>query len=432
MLQNQKFSIVDIETTGGRRKEHRITEIAIINVDHGVVTERFESLVNPERSIPSYIEKLTGIHNDMVLAAPKFYQLAKKIVTLTEGRILVGHNVFFDYHFLRHEFSELGFTFKRPTLCTVRLARQLLPGHESYSLGKLCSDLGIAIENRHRAMGDAQGCFEVLKVLSQKQPSVETSALPSGLAPKDIEALPSTPGVYFFKGQNDQLLYVGKSVNIQKRVKSHFSSNLKKRKYLELKGQVEKIDYQEMGSELSALLWECHIIKTKRPRYNVSLRRKRLLYALELRENAAGEQEIALVRRNPNENYHFAFSRKGSAKSTLNKLYQKILGVEKDAIDFEKVKNQLIDLMGLKEYNQKVSELYHQRILPCQNFQVSLPGRKKGEQCTIEVLSSYPVKMIFQSEKQREEYPLFIHQDLKRILHGHIIKYQIPIEELHE
>ena len=118
--------------------------------------------------IPFYITKLTGINNKMVANAPKFYEVAKTIAELTSGRTFVAHNVKFDYGFVREEFARLGYNFNRKTICTVQLSRKLLPGHSSYSLGKLCCDLNIEIKERHRASGDALATVKLFEILLQK------------------------------------------------------------------------------------------------------------------------------------------------------------------------------------------------------------------------------------------------------------------------
>src|SRR5690606_25530615 len=139
------YAIVDIETTGGSSRIEKITEIAVIQHDGSNITDEFVTLVNPERNIPYYITSLTGITNEMVADAPRFFEVAKKIIELTEGRIFVAHNVRFDYSFIREEFKSLGYNYKRNLLDTVALGRKLLPGHRSYSLGNICRDLGIEI-----------------------------------------------------------------------------------------------------------------------------------------------------------------------------------------------------------------------------------------------------------------------------------------------
>lgn len=162
------FAIIDIETTGNSYKNGKITEIAIIQHNGTEVTGTFSTLIHPETDIPYFITKLTGINNKMVESAPKFYEIAKRIVEMTAGRIFVAHNVGFDYRFIKEEFSRLGYNYNCKTMCTVKLARKLLPGHSSYSLGKLCSGLDIEINGRHRAEGDALATVKLFEILLEK------------------------------------------------------------------------------------------------------------------------------------------------------------------------------------------------------------------------------------------------------------------------
>ena len=162
------FSIIDIETTGQSAQAGRITEIAIY-VHNGVkVIDSFVSLVNPECHIPYFITKLTGIDNLMVVDAPKFYEIAKRIIEITQGTTFVAHNASFDYRFVQQEYLRLGYEYKRKTMCTVKLSRKYLPGHASYSLGKLCEDLKILIDGRHRASGDALATVKLFEIILQK------------------------------------------------------------------------------------------------------------------------------------------------------------------------------------------------------------------------------------------------------------------------
>jgi DNA polymerase-3 subunit epsilon len=162
------FSIIDIETTGTSYKYGKITEIALYQHNGQEVTDSYSTFINPEMDIPYFITELTGIDNSMVSNAPKFYEVAKTIVEMTMGRTFVAHNASFDYKFIQEEFNNLGFTYNRKTLCTVKLSRRLLPGHPSYSLGKLCSDLGIEINGRHRAAGDALATVKLFEILLKK------------------------------------------------------------------------------------------------------------------------------------------------------------------------------------------------------------------------------------------------------------------------
>jgi len=162
------FAIIDIETTGNHYKYGNITEIAVYQHNGQKVTNSYSTLINPEIDIPYFITKLTGINNAMIKDAPKFYEVAKTVNDLTEGRIFVAHNVQFDYRFIKEEYARLGFDYHRKTLCTVKLSRKLLPGHPSYSLGRLCSDLGISIKGRHRAAGDAFATVKLFEILLER------------------------------------------------------------------------------------------------------------------------------------------------------------------------------------------------------------------------------------------------------------------------
>jgi len=162
------FSIIDIETTGHSYKYGKITEIAIYQHNGQKITDSYSTLINPEMDIPYFITELTGIDNNMTKNAPKFYEVAKTIVEMTTGSTFVAHNASFDYKFIREEFARLGYDYNRKTMCTVKLSRKLLPGHSSYSLGKLCSDLGIEINGRHRAAGDALATAKLFDILLEK------------------------------------------------------------------------------------------------------------------------------------------------------------------------------------------------------------------------------------------------------------------------
>ena len=162
------FAIIDIETTGNSYKYGKITEIAIYHHNGYEITDSFQTLIYPEMDIPFFITQLTGIDNQMVRNSPRFYEIARKIVEMTAGRTFVAHNVQFDYKFVKEEFKRLGYDFNSKTLCTVKLARKLLPGHGSYSLGKICADLGIEINGRHRAAGDALATVKLFEILLKK------------------------------------------------------------------------------------------------------------------------------------------------------------------------------------------------------------------------------------------------------------------------
>ncbi|MDJ1499793.1 exonuclease domain-containing protein [Xanthocytophaga agilis] len=284
------YAIVDIETTGGQPDRDRITEIAIVLHNGKEIVERYETLVNPGRSIPYEITQLTGISNEMVRDAPPFYEVARKIVELTEGAVFVAHNVRFDYSFIKSAFKDLGYNYQRKTLCTVRMSRKSFPGLPSYSLGKLCQSLGVTIENRHRAMGDAEATAEVFgMIMNQHQITATTSAdvedwlslevksqtLPPRITREQVLALPEDTGVYYFHDEHGKVMYVGKSINIRKRIIQHFQIDYKSRKSIEFKNNIASITYELTGSELVALLYESDEIKKIKPRFNTQQKRSR-------------------------------------------------------------------------------------------------------------------------------------------------------------
>lgn len=283
------YAIIDIETTGGNPKRDKITEIAVVLHDGCRVVREFCTLVNPECRIPHHISSLTGITNEMVAGAPKFYEIAKEIVEITKDAVFVAHNVSFDYGFVRSEFQRLGYDYKREQLCTVRLSRKIIPGHRSYSLGNLCRDLNICINGRHRAGGDAAATAVLFDILLEKESQNQTSYIlnsssigrfyhPS-LNPEKVKNLPEEPGVYYMYNENAELIYIGKSKNIKNRVLSHFS-NKSTSKALKMQTQIADVDCETTGSELIALLKESFEIKKHKPLYNKRQRRSMFRYEL--------------------------------------------------------------------------------------------------------------------------------------------------------
>lgn len=295
-----KYSIVDIETNGG----DKITEISILVLENGTIVDEFTSLVNPETTIPSFITNLTGITQPMVANAPKFYEIAKKVYEITEDTIFVAHNVNFDYSIISKEFKELGFSFKRRKLCTVRLSRKLLPNKKSYSLGNLCASEGIVINDRHRAKGDAEATVILFKKLlaidaenesdiiqSFLNPRSRQATLPPLLAKETFESLPEKPGVYYFKNEANEIIYVGKANQIKQRVLSHFYD--KKKKEIAMCMETAHISCTETGSELLALLLESSEIKKHYPKYNRAQRRSKESFALFSYEDRNGILHLA-------------------------------------------------------------------------------------------------------------------------------------------
>lgn len=269
------YAIVDIETTGGSPLYEKITEVAIFIHDGQKIVDEFVTLINPERTIPYYITGLTGITNEMVADAPKFYEVAKKIVEITKDKIFVAHNASFDYNFIKTEFRNLGYTFQREQLCTVKLSRKLIPGKRSYSLGNICNEVGISINDRHRAAGDALATVKLFEILLQIKKSRDGTALNGSdfglLHPSlnidKVNNLPEETGVYYFYNDKNDIIYIGKSKNIRERVRSHLGPS-KVKSAMKMRSEIADISYELTGSELVALLMESAAIKENKPFYN--------------------------------------------------------------------------------------------------------------------------------------------------------------------
>ena len=326
----KKFAVVDLETTGTRPSRDKITEIAVILMEGQREVSRWSTLVNPECQINTAIQELTGIDNELVSDAPKFYEVARQVVELTEGYVFVAHNVRFDYTFLREEFTRLGFTYTRKQLCTLQLARKAFPGKKSYSLGKLCRSLSIPLHRSHRAMDDAAATSILLRrCLAEKSGQVDArsvlktamreSLLPGGLSMKRIQSLPQACGVYYFTNGHGRVVYVGKSQNIRRRVLEHFGQ--KDEKSNRLHQQVRAIRYELTGSELVALLHESYEIKRLRPSINRAQRRRYFPFVLHRTIDEQGVYCIELSRPTPDERAELdviaEYGKLGRAKGAL-------------------------------------------------------------------------------------------------------------------
>ena len=274
------YAILDIETTGGQFNEEGITEIAIYKFDGHEIVDQFISLVNPEIPIQPFVVKLTGINNEMLRLAPKFHEIAKRIIEITNDCLLVAHNAVFDYRILRTEFRRLGYDFRSKNLCTVELSQKLLPEQPSHSLGKLVRSLGIPMSDRHRASGDALATVKLFKILLEKDTEkvilkeLIKNEVEKGIVPKlqdIVNALPSKTGVYYIHALSGKLIYIGKSLNIRKRINQHFTGTDKKSEKIQVAAHA--VTFEETGSELIALLKESQEIKTTKPVFNRAQRK---------------------------------------------------------------------------------------------------------------------------------------------------------------
>lgn len=305
------YAIIDVETTGGTARWERITEIAIVLHDGEKVVDTFSTLLNPDRSIPWNITQITGITDGMVAHAPRFHEVAKQIVQMTEGCIFVAHNVTFDYNFVREEFARLGFDYFRKQLCTVRLARKVFPGLPSYSLSNLKKHFGIYAEKSHRALDDTLATVKVFeKILAEQEgdsnlralvnQGVKETKLPQNITLERLHAVPESCGVYYLHNDHGVVIYVGKSLNIRKRLFEHFADTTAKGEKLRM--GVADISWEVTGSELVALLYESAEIKRLQPAINRAQRTRNFAGAIYAYTDPNGYKCLAIGKRTEKNN----------------------------------------------------------------------------------------------------------------------------------
>lgn len=348
------YAIVDIETTGGHANAHGITEIAIF-IHNGVeIIEEFETLINPFQDIPIYIQSLTGITNEMLSTAPTFEQVAPKIFELLDGKIFVAHNVNFDYSFVNHHLKKEGFTLQCKKLCTVRLARKIFPGLPSYSLGKLSRSLNVNLLNRHRAAGDAFATTTIFKMMLDADEhgiiadalKVKEQSLPSFISRSQIDQIPRQPGVYYFKDKKDKIIYVGKAVNLQKRVLSHFSNNSPHKNKQEFLREIRKISHQVCGTELQALILENIEIKRLWPAQNRAAKKPERRWCLYVYEDQLGFSRFGIGKKAKNIKAAYLFNSLSNAQNLIRQwctefnLCPKLCGLQHSKTDCILIENQ--------------------------------------------------------------------------------------------
>lgn len=299
----EKMVLLDCETTGGNPQRDRITELALIFVEKGTITDRWQQLFNPGQRIPPWITGLTGIDDAMVADKPDFADLARIIHTLLGNQVLVAHHARFDYGFLRAELQRAGINFISKTLCSVKLSRRFYPLAKRHGIDAIVSRLGLHIENRHRAMDDAQVISHLFAQISADYPQHEINTvcrqlmqqtrLPSQLDSAEIDKLPESPGVYQFYDTNGALLYIGKSINIKQRVLSHFAAQSSLRSN-EMQQQLSHIAFTETPSDFGAQLLENQLIKSETPLYNRRQTKAKRLFQLVLTMDKQGYQHVQI------------------------------------------------------------------------------------------------------------------------------------------
>ena len=380
------YAIVDIETTGGHAGANGITEIAVILHNGKQVEGQYQTLINPEQPIPRYITALTGITNEMVRQAPTFQEVADNIYNLLQHRVFVAHNVNFDYSFVKHHLQQHGYELNTKKLCTVRLSRKVFPGYLKYSLGSICRELDITISDRHRAMGDAEATAILFSRIIESDTDGhlhimlkgknKEQYLPLHVPSEHLERLPSTPGVYYFHNQKGKIIYVGKAVDLQKRVRSHFSNNDKSRRKQEFIRNVCSITHQACGNELMALILECTEIRRLWPEHNRSLKRFEHSYGLYSFEDQNGFLRLGIEKKRKHLQPLYTFNLLYEGQNLLRKLVKEYSLSE--ALCFIDPTAEAVQ-EAPQAYNQRVEQAITmlQKQLP--TFAVLGPGKEDQE-----------------------------------------------------
>ncbi|MUV02192.1 exonuclease [Flavobacterium rakeshii] len=396
------YAILDIETTGGQYNEEGITEIAIYKYDGHEVVDQFISLVNPEKPIQPFVVKLTGINNAMLRSAPKFYEVAKRIIEITEGCIIVAHNSQFDYRVLRTEFNRLGYNYERQSLCTVELSQKLLPEQKSHSLGKLVRALGIPMSDRHRATGDAMATVHLFKLLLSKDTTKEIvkslikTDQKKGIPPKlfDIlEGIPAVTGLYYIYKENGDLIYIGKSRNIKKRLHQHFTATSGKSKRIQR--DTYAVKYEETGSELIALLKECQEIKVNKPVYNRAQKKTVFPWSVYVEKNSEGYLCLSLQKTDGRKKEIISFSSATDGKNALHRIVEqynlckKINGLESPSkpscfgLELNTCNGACVGNESVEEYNKRVQEFVDNNSFYNQSMIIIDRGRTVEERSAV-------------------------------------------------
>jgi DNA polymerase III subunit epsilon len=398
------YAIVDIETTGGYADYHRITEVAVYHHDGMNITDTFHTLLNPGRSIPFFITGLTGIDYQMVKDAPTFAEIADEIFSWLKDRVFVAHNAHFDYSFLKKEFEDAGIAFTNKKLCTVRLSRKIIPGLRSYGLGRLAESLGIEISNRHRAAGDAEATAKIFDVLIKRDTEGAIAAalkrnsgetiLPPNLSRAEFDKLPAKAGVYYFHDGNGKVIYVGKAINIKKRIAGHFSGDAREWNRSNIRNEIAQISYELTGTEMVALILEAQEIQRLWPKYNLAQKSKIEEWGIYDYEDRNGYTRFSITPRTRGSVPVISFTSKGDAwnfmweKVREHQLCSKMCGLQKTAgACFEHQAGTCLGAcLNLEEpsaYNQRTSEAINSISENNATLAITGRGRKADEQSLV-------------------------------------------------
>ncbi len=347
------YAILDIETTGGKFNEEGITEIAIYKFDGHTIVDQFISLVNPEKPIQEFVVKLTGINNKMLQNAPKFYEVAKRIIEITSDCILVAHNTSFDYRILSTEFDRLGYEYNRNTLCTVELSKALILDQPSYSLGKLTKSLGIPMTDRHRASGDALATVKLFKLLLEKD--TNKTIFKSTIKYFDnrrqkqkfknlIDTIPTTLGVFYVHNAEGRVIFIGRGKNIKSEVNKLFLKVT--RRAIKVQERTHSISYDKTGNDLFTRLKYEIELETLSPKYNFRKKQKPTLTNFNidnfiLIEKGRDIEEHAIILIENNEVFGYGYTNLNYQENDIDILKSVLTPIENKTLAKQIVKNYL-------------------------------------------------------------------------------------------
>jgi len=378
------FAVIDLETTGGNPNSEKIIEIGIVLHDGKHKIGEYTTLINPEKEISGFISTFTGITNAMVKNAPKFADVADTILELLEGKIIVAHNAKFDYNFIKGEFRRLNIPFTKKSICTVQLSRKIFPSHKSHSLGNICRDLGIVVDNRHRAFGDAAATALLLEKLiendtknlinEQLDDDIKKIHLPDKVNPRIIEVLPEEIGVFYLHDENGNVIYLDKTKNIREYIFTFFSKKPTEKHKQLLHQEVADISFELTGNELIATLIETAEIKKLAPKYNRPVANAFYKYGLFSEIDQNGFQKLIVKVLDENENPLLKFSSKFKAE----KMMHTILTNFRLEPTFKKIDNAF-------HYNKRMQEVLSKFVYPHNNFFIIDVGRGGSERSAIQI-----------------------------------------------
>lgn len=423
------YAIIDLETSGGNPRADRITEICIHLFDGEKIIDSFHSLINPEVNIPYNITRITNITNMMVKDQPRFFEVAKRVVEITKDAIFVAHNVRFDYGFIQKEFRNLGFSFSRPQLCTVRLSQELMPNLPSYSLGNLCNHLGINNEQAHRAYGDAlatvslfqhllslQEANKIQEIISEQIAEIK---LPPHLPREIYDNLPDETGVYYMHNQQGDVIYVGKSNDIKARIRSHCHDAHNKVRGLKMIEEMYDISYELTGSELVALLLENEEIKRLLPKYNRAQRRVKFHYGVFAEQNKHGYICLNIGRLDGKRQPQASYTVRSSAEAALQRrveqynLCENLSGMSTGPgacfqYQIRICKGACVQAESIKSYNLRAEAAIASMNYGKANFFIIAEGRNYDEKAIVSIQNGTYCGYAYISAQESNQHPEYL------------------------